>query len=1090
MKKASLVLLLVLFAIGAALAQRTVKGTITDMEGEPLIGASILVKGTSTGTITDFDGAYSLNIPDGSKMLVVSYTGFNTKEVEIGTASTIDISLEEGITLNEAVVTALGVKRDKKSLGYATQEVDGEEVSRVKDANFINSLSGKVAGVDIKRSNTLGGSSNVIIRGYTSLTGNNQALFVVDGIVISNAITNTTNQETGRGGYDFGNAAMDINPEDIESVNVLKGAAATALYGSRAANGVVLISTKRGAKGKGLGVTVNSGYTLGTIDESTFIRYQKEYGPGYSAVNGFYANGGLEYFDFNGDGIDEDVSPVYEDASFGERLDANRMVGDWRSFYKEWDKYEYGQLFPFVAGANDATYFYETSKTFNTSVAIDGGGENSQYRLSYTYFDMDGILPNSNINKNTVSFSGGYDLTKKLTVSSSVNYVYTEGTGRYGTGYDNRNPNQSFRQWYQVTTDFADLEAAYLDTKKNISWNPYGPLDPARAQVPHYFDNQFFNAYENFSTDNRSRIFGNIELKYELTDWLNITGRVSTDRYSEVQEERIAIGSVDVSKYERYNRSFYENNFDLFASVNKDLGDKFNIGGMVGTNIRKSLVESIRAKTNGGLVSDRVYSLSNSVSGIEAPVEYYAPVEVHGYYARASFGYDRFLYLDLTGRYDISSTLPASDNKYFYPSASLSFVFSELINSNVLDFGKLRLNYAEVGNDAPPLSIFDNYVAGTPYNGSAVASFPSTRNNANLKPESTESIEAGLELSFLQRRLGLDLSLYESNTFDQIIPVTVTGATGDLRRYVNAGQIQNRGVELSLNLGIVKSPAFNWDMRVNWSTNKSEVIELFGDQTNLQLASLQGGITINATVGEAYGTIRGTNFIYDDGGSPIVYPNPFGGVRYRKTAAPEVIGDINPDWRGGVNNRFSYKNLALSFLIDIQKGGDFFSLDTWYGYATGLYDISAGLNRDGVPVRDLPGDGGGTYIDGAVVQTGTDENGVAISDGTPNTEAFYTSDVYSSLGYVYAPNALHVYDASYVKLRELSLTYSLPKSIIDKTPFQGLDISLIGRNLWIISKNTEYSDPESGLSAGNVQGYQSGVYPSVKEYGFNIRVQF
>ncbi len=1090
MKKTSLVLLLVLFAIGAALAQRTVKGTVTDMEGEPLIGASILVKGTSTGTITDFNGAYSLNVPEGSDMLVVSYTGFNTKEVAIGTASSIDISLEEGVTLNEAVVTALGVKRDKKSLGYATQEVGGEEVSKVKDVNFINSLSGKVAGVDIKRSNTLGGSSNVIIRGYTSLRNDNQALFVVDGIVISNANTNTANQKTGRGGYDFGNAAMDINPEDIESVNVLKGAAATALYGSRAANGVILITTKKGTKGKGLGVTVNSGYTLGNIDESTFIRYQKEYGPGYTNFNDFYPNGGLEYFDFDGDGVNEDVSPVYEDASFGEKFDPNRMVGDWRSFYKEWDKYEYGQLFPFVGAENDASYFYQTSKTFNTSVAIDGGGENSSYRLSYTYFDMDGILPNSNIQKNTISFSGGYDLTDKLTVSSSVNYIFTEGIGRYGTGYDNRNPNQSFRQWYQVTTDFVDLEDAYNATGKNISWNPYGSLDPARATVPHYFDNYYFNAYENFSTDNRSRLFGNIQADYEVTDWLSITGRITTDRYSELQEERIAIGSVDVSKYERYNRSFYENNYDLFAVINKDFGDKFNLGAMAGANVRTSLIESIRAKTNGGLVSPGVYSLSNSVSSIEAPTESYVPKEVHGYYARASFGYDRFLYLDLTGRYDISSTLPVGDNKYFYPSASLSFVFSELINSDVLDFGKLRLNYAEVGNDAPALSLYDNYVAGTPFNGNAVASFPSTQNNPFLLPERTESIEAGLELSFLKRRLGLDLSVYESNSFDQIFNVTTSAATGNLSKYVNAGQMQNRGVELALNLGIVRSTDFNWDMRINWATNKSEVIELFGDQTNLQLASLQGGITINATVGEAYGTIRGTNFVFDDNGAPIVYPHWHSGVRYRKTAAPEVIGDINPDWRGGVNNSFSYKNVALSFLIDIQKGGDFFSLDTWYGFATGLYDNSVGTNKNGNPIRDTPDNGGGTFIDGAVVETGTDENGVPISDGTPNTEAFYTADVYSSLGYVYAPNALHVYDASYVKLRELSLTYTLPKSVVDKTPFQGLDISLIGRNLWIISKNTEYSDPEAGLSAGNIQGYQSGAYPSVKEYGFNIRARF
>ena len=1089
MKKLSLVLGLWLFAISSILAQQTITGNVTDQSGDPLLGASILVKGTSSGTVTDLDGNFSLQAPEGSTTLVVSYTGFNTQEVEIGNQTTFKITMEEGVTLTEAVVTALGVERDKKSLGYATQEVGGDEVSKVKDVNFINSLSGKIAGLDVKRSNQLGGSSNVIIRGYKSLTGNNQALFVVDGTPISNDITNTTDQQTGRGGYDFGNAAMDVNPEDIASISVLKGAAATALYGSRAANGVVLITTKKGSKKKGLGVTVNSGYTLGQIDKTTMPTYQKEYGPGYSSIRGWYAQEGLDFFDFKGDGTETLITPTYEDASFGQAFDPNLMVADWRSLYSEWDKYQYGQTFPFVGAENDATSFYETSTTFNTNVAIDGGTDRGYYRLSYTYFDQSGILPNSEINRNSVSFNGGYDMSDKLKVSSSINYVFTEGLGRYGTGYDNRNPNQSFRQWYQVTTDMNDQKAAYFDTGKNISWNPYGALDPDRATVPHYFDNYYFVRHENYSTDERSRIFGNLQLDYEVTDWLNITGRLSTDRYSEVQEERIAVGSIDVSKYERFNRSFYENNFDLFANVNKDISSNFNIGAMLGTNIRRSGVESIRAETNGGLVVPGVYSLANSISAIEAPTEASSERGVDGYYGRLSLGFNRLLYLDLTGRYDISSTLPKDNNAFFYPSASLSFVFSELIDSKVLDFGKLRLNYAEVGSDAPVQSILDTYVLGTPFSGVPLASFPARKNNPELKPESTENIEAGLELRFLRNRLGLDLSVYESNTFDQIIPVTVTAATGNTSKYVNAGQIRNQGIEVAMNLGLLRLNDFTWDMTINWSKNKNEVVELFGDQSNLQLTNVQGGITLNATVGQPYGAIWGTNFVYDDNGSPIVAPYQ-GGVRYRKTSTPEVIGDINPDWRGGIGNRFAYKNLALSFLIDIKKGGDFFSLDTWYGYATGIYDITAGLNRNGVAVREKPENGGGIFVDGTVLETGTDADGNPISDGTPNTEALYASDVYSAIGYVNAPNAYHVWDGSFVKLRELSLTYSLPSSFIEKTPFQGLDVSLIGRNLWIIDKNSPYTDPESGLSAGNYQGNQSGAYPAVKEYGINLRLRF
>jgi len=822
-------------------------------------------------------------------------------------------------------------------------------------------------------------------------------------------------------------------------------------------------------------------------------RYQNEYGAGYSTLQGWYAEPGTayDYYDF-GDGAGPQLtSAAYEDASYGSPLDGT-LAYDWRSYYPEMTDW-YGKQFPQVATENGALSFYETSATYNTNVSIDGGTDKSSYRLSYTNFDQSGILPNSSIKKNTVSFSGGYDVTDKLSVTSSVNYVATEGSGRYGTGYDNRNVNQSFRQWSQVTTDMGDQRRAYEETGLNISWNPYASLDPDRATVPHYFDNYYFNRFENYSTDSRSRTFGNVAVDYEVNDWLNFTGRFSTDRYSEVQEERIAVGSVDVSKYERFNRSFYENNLDLFLSANKYLGagDKINLSGMVGVNYRRSGTESIRASTNGGLVVPGVYSLANSISAIEAPGEYAAELGVDGYYARATVGYANMLYLDLTGRNDISSTLPSASNSYFYPSASLSFVFSELIESSFLDFGKFRLNYAQVGSDAPALSTFDTYVLGTPFNGVPLASAPSRQNNPNLVSESTTNVEAGVELLLWNNRAGLDMSVYRSNTFNQIIPVTVSGATGSLSKFVNAGNIQNQGIEVAFNITPVKTADFKWDVSINWAKNENKVIELFEDQTNLQLASLQGGVSINATVGEAFGAIWGTDYVRDDNGNPIVYPHFDSGVRYRKTSTPSVIGDINPDWRGGVNNRLSYKELSLSFLIDVQKGGDFFSLDTWYGYATGIYDLTAGTNANGNPTRDTPGDGGGLFLDdGAVVQTGTDADGNPISDGTANTESFYVSDVYNSLGYVYAPNAYHVWDATFVKLRELSLTYSLPKSIVSNTPFQGVDLSFVGRNLWIIYKSSEYSDPESGLSSGNVQGNQSGAYPALKEYGVNLRVKF
>lgn len=1095
MRRFLLVLLACMVSTGIAFAQSSVSGTVVGENGEPIEGAAVVVKGTTVGAFTDSEGSFSIEMPAGATNLVVSYVGMGTKDLAV-TGSSMTITLiDSDFVLDEVVVTALGITRDKKSLGYATQEVGGEEVTRVKDVNFINSLSGKLAGVNISRSNQMGGSANVIVRGYTSLTGNNQALFVVDGIIMSNNINNSSNMQTGRGGFDYGNAAMDINPEDIESINVLKGAAATALYGSRAANGVIVITTKKGRQGQGLGVSASFGATFGSIDPSTFVSYQNEYGPGYSTIQGWYPQDGFEFYDFGDGNGPQLATAMYEDASYGPKFDGSQVV-TWRSIYPELSTY--GQTFAYEAAANTPETFYETSRMLNTNVAIEGGGANSAFRLSFTNTDQNGILPNSNINRNALSFSGALDVTEKLKVSSTVNYVLTKGLGRYGTGYDNRNPNQSFRQWYSVDIDMEQQRQAYDETGLNISWNPYASLDPGRATVPHYFDNPYFNRYENYNNDERNRMFGNVQLEYQLTDWLSFTGRMSTDRYSELREERIAVGSVDVSSYSRTNRTFYENNLDLILNAEKYFGD-MSVSGMVGANYRRTGVESIGSATNGGLVTPGVYALSNSVNNPLAPSESYSRIGADGYFARATFGYAQMLYLDLTGRYDIASTLPSANNTYFYPSASLSFVFSELMNtSGAFNFGKVRVNYAEVGNLAPALLTNDIYILNTPYNGQPLATASSIRRNPNLLSENTTSLEAGLELAFFQNRLSLDLSVYQASSFNQIYRAEVTAATGRRTDVVNAGQIDNRGIEVQLRAIPVATGDFKWKINLNWAANRNEVVDLFGDQTNLQLTSVQGGITLNATEGQPYGAIWGTNYVYHTDGSPIVYPHWNSGVRFRKTSSPEVIGDINPDWRGGIMNTLSYKGVSLSFLVDAQMGGNFFSLDTWYGYATGIYDITAGANAEGGDRRALPEDGGGLYLSElpyvsdmkTVVQTGNDpDTGAPISDGTENTESFYVSDVYNSLGYVYAPNAFHVYDASFVKLREVNLNFSLPASVVSKMKMKGVDVSVFGRNLWIIYKAAPYTDPESGLSAGNIQGYQSGAYPAVREYGFNIGIK-
>jgi hypothetical protein len=469
---------------------------------------------------------------------------------------------------------------------------------------------------------------------------------------------------------------------------------------------------------------------------------------------------------------------------------------------------------------------------------------------------------------------------------------------------------------------------------------------------------------------------------------------------------------------------------------------------------------------------------------------------VDGYFGRASLGYKRFLYADLSARYDISSTLPEENNSYFYPAAALSFVYSELLGIDGLSFGKVRVNYAQVGADAPVQRLNGIYDLITPINGVSLASATNTRFSADLKPERTTSYELGFENKFMEGRIGFDLTFYRSITFDQILAARVSSSTGSYFQYINAGEIQNQGIELSANANIIKSGDFRWDTRINWALNRNEVVALSDDLETYQLASVQGGITIEAEIGQPYGVIKGTNFVYADNDEPIVYDHPFGGKRYARSASPEIIGNMLPDWTGGWTNDFTYKTITVSALIDVQKGGDFFSLDTWYGYGTGIYDFTAGTNDKGNPVRDPVEDGGGLPIGGmnaAVDENGDyilDDDGNFTSDGTENDVYGYYGNYANSSGWATAPNALHVYDATYVKLRQMSVTYTVPSSVVANWPIGGLAVSLIGRNLAILYKNSPYTDPEAGLTAGNIQGYQSGAYPAVREFGMNVTLKF
>lgn len=1059
MKKLLLLLTFVLSQSATSYSQEmTVSGTVTDEAGIPLPGVNVIVKGTSNGVQTDFDGHYTIEAIKG-QVLVFSYVGLQTAERTISNNNVMDVVLAPNATeLQAVVVTAFGIQREKNTLPYAAQQIDGEEVNQTKVGNVVSGLSGKVSGLQIQQGNAIGGSVDVVIRGTKSLTGNNQALFVVDGVPIDNTNTNSGSQQTGGGGYDYGNAAADINPNDIQSINVLKGAAASALYGSRAANGVIMITTKKGRTG--LNVSVSSALIVGQIDESTFVTYQDEYGAGRSAL---YDKNGFLLSDVNGDGTEEMVVPTFAPRSWGPRYDEDLMVYHWDAF--DPSSPNYLQARPWIAPENGPETFYETSVSTNNSIIVDGNvGDAGSVKMVYTRNDERGVVPNSRVQKNIVGLTGSLDLKENLALSSMVNYSQINGQGRYGTGYDYRNPNMMFRHFNQTNVDVQLQKDAYFRTGRNITWNWADPTTPEGLR-PGFFDNPYWTVYENYQDDQRSRVFGNASLTYEPIEWLQLLGRISLDRYSEFQQERVAVGSRGIPSYSRFDRSFNEINYDFLATASFPLSEDFDFNSLAGINLRRNRVTSVHSATSGGLVIPNLYAISNSVGTIPAPLETDRPRAVDGYFAGATLTFREFITLDGSFRRDISSTLPENANAYNYYALSGSYLFSQNLDLDWLSYGKIRANYATVGSDAPWGSISDVYTKPNPFGSTLLFSLPDTKNNSALRPEMTTSREVGLEVAFLKNRFGFNASYYHTNTVDQIMPVAVSLATGYTSKFINAGNVQNKGIELSVYGAPIRNENFSWNVNINFSRNRNKVLSLYENSTNLQLASFQGGVSLNASVGRPFGELQGRTYEYIDG-QRVVNDN---GLWKVSSTTSNVIGNINPDWIGGISNTLRYKNLSLNFLVDVRKGGDLFSLDMYYGSAAGLYPRTVGLNDKGNPVRDAVEDGGGVILPGVT------------ADGEPNNQRV----TITSNNSFYEPQSEFVYDASYVKLREMALSYSINE---DWYPdgIQDLEVSLIGRNLWIIHKNVPYADPEENLSSGNIQGYQSGSYPAVRTLGLNV----
>jgi TonB-linked SusC/RagA family outer membrane protein len=1059
-----LVLLLALMTQITFAQERAVSGLVSDNAGLPLPGVSVLIKGTKVGTQTDFDGKYTIKVAP-SQTLVFSYIGMRSQEL-LANSSSINVKLKDAsVELESVVVTAQGIKREKKSLGYATQQISGNDLNGgAATGNVTDLLSGKAAGVEIRRNNNMGGSTNIVIRGNKSLTGNNQALWVIDGVPVDNSTSNFASQQQGGAGYDYGNTASDINQEDIESINILKGAAATALYGARAANGVVMISTKKGKKrdGNGFGVTVSTSLTAGTIDKSTFPTYQNKYGAGYGTGSSFLGTG------------TPDTVDTSNDASYGDAFN-NALVYQWNAFTPYSDNF--GKATPWKAAQNTPVSFFNTALTTNNSVTIENATDKSNIFVSFSNLDQKGILPNSELKKNQISAKFSQKITDKLTSNTYAAVTLQNTVGRNGTGYSD-NIMTSFRQWWETNVDVKELEHVYnASGGQNVTWNWADPTS-ASGLVPIYWDNPYFTRYKNYSSDKRNRLLGYTSLNYEVNNWLSVTGRVSLDTYQELQEERRAVGSIassfglspneEGSGYQRYDRSFKEVNYDFMINFNKKFGTDFSVNGVIGSNTRRQDVDRVLNSTLGGLVVPEIYALSNSKNPIAFPSETKYTWGVNGIYAQGSVGYKDTYFLDASVRKDASSTLPAGSNSYIYPAVSGSVLFSNLVNQKWLNYGKFRANYAEVGNDADPQRLQNYYSRNNNFNGQINYTFPNTSNNPNLLPERTKSIELGLEASMFNKRLGFDVSVYKSSSINQIVSGAVSSSSSFTNAIVNGGEIQNKGMEIQLTGTPIKTQDFQWDITANWSTNKNIVVSLPNGLQNLQLGSFQGGVTINATPGEPYGTIKGTDYIYLNGQKVVSQTTG----QYLRTSASDVtIGNITPKWIGGLRNKVTYKNVSLSFLLDMQKGGDIFSLDMYYGLATGLYPETA--------IADIRNTG--------TVLPGVDSNGNA------NTKASLAGGGWSRNinGYYNNPNKAFIYDASFIKLREVAISYLLPKKYLNDTFIKDVKCSLVGTNLWIIQKNLPYADPESGLTAGNLsRGYSVGSLPTTREIGFNLTFKF
>ena len=1088
MKRFVFVLSLLLF-VGFNLLQGQgvqVTGNVTSADdGTALPGVSVVVRGTTIGAVTDFEGNYSITVPDASATLMFSFVGMLTQEITLDGQTVVDVVLEStSMELDEVVVTALGISREKKALGYAVSEVGGEEMTKALQTDAISALSGRVAGVQISASGTMGGSNRILIRGANSLTQENQPLFIVDGIPMDNSNYGNDYAGNGYGGdandfgsYDLGNTMSDLNPDEILDISVLKGPAA-ALYGSRAANGVIIITTKKAQKGrKAVNVEFNTNVSIDRV--STIPVMQTKYGGGSIVDDADGGVNGFEQVNVNGTNY---LHPQYQvDESWGPRYDPNVNVVHWDGFNED-GTYE---TRPWVTPENDIDKFYESGVTWANSLAINKSGQGYGVRFAYKNTRIDGALPNSEQKKNDFKIASDFDISDKITATAALNYTRTETQGRPSMGYGGNSIGQKLYQWGQRQVDYERSKEYLTSTGEQRTWNRSSFSDP----TPKYSDNNYWIVNESYPDDLRNRFFGNVSLAWEIVDDLVLKGSTYGDYYNFMNRERVAVGSQATSAYYEGAREYSEFNFEAILSYTKAF-EKFTISGLAGANKRVNHFDFIRGQSSGGLVVPGVYNLLNSA---DSPLMNDISEEkmVNSIFAQASGEIAGLLFLDASYRIDWSSTLPEENNMYDYPSVSASFLFSNLLDLSWLQLGKVRVGWAEVGNDTDPYNVYAAYE----YNpdGSFMGT-PRVRRgdellNENLRAETTRSLEAGLDLVFFNNRIDLAATYFDNTTFDQIMPLQVSQATGYESQFINAGEMQNKGIELALGVVPVRSNDFEWYIQGNFTKVNNTVVELYGDLQSLDIDWPPfSGVFLRASVGDTYGMLWGHDYIFDDDGNKVVGSNGY----WEQTPDLVPIGSVLPDFTLGIRNTLTWKGLDFSFLIDIRQGGYFYSVSHMWGMYSGMLEATAAVNDQGNEIRDPVSEGGGIKLDAVTGDiTWNDDGTYTVANTAPNET--YVSGIGWSARHYHGygmPSAQSIFKADYVKLREATLGYSLPSGLFNGF-IQGLRISVYGRNLLTFNLDEPGFDVEMTTNgSSNTQGLDGGLQPLFRTFGASLKVNF